>query len=249
MYWIVTYSKFRLSAARKIPISTTSRTKSQRRYSEKSKSGYTVAKTVTAELNDIKWNEEEQYVIVSMEGQPLKVAVPPLKDPYGYQVEHNLMLAVSKRIEFATHLNVTNRWAASLYQTTNYGLSGLVEVHNDAWGYEMGVELVKDRVHLVKKGDYLATFMGWMEDTAAGGGTAFTHFGHEQILEPKKGSAAFWINLSPFHKKDERLTHMGCPVLKGSKWIINKWISSWSQWKDWPCNFTPTRKSQIWSYF
>ena len=29
--------------------------------------------------------------------------------------------------------------------------------------------------------------------------------------------------------------HGGCPVLAGSKWITNKWIRSWSQFKHFPC--------------
>ncbi len=30
-------------------------------------------------------------------------------------------------------------------------------------------------------------------------------------------------------------THGGCPVLVGSKWILNKWIYSFDQWKTYPC--------------
>ena len=81
--------------------------------------------------------------------------------------------------------------------------------------------------------------MGWFEDTKAGGGTAFNQNNFEGTVEPTKGSAAFWINLSSCHIKDERASHGGCPVLKGSKWILNKWIYSWDQWKNWPCELVP----------
>ena len=87
----------------------------------------------------------------------------------------------------------------------------------------------------MRTGDYIATFMGWFADTEAGGETAFMNHKYEGTIRPTKGSAAFWINLANCHQKDERAQHAGCPVLKGSKWILNKWIYSWEQWKSWPC--------------
>ena len=146
------------------------------------------------------------------------------------------MLDVSKRIELATQLNLTTRHGSSEYQTTNYGLGGLVERHLDAWGYEQGTRLPETRKHLAMTGDYIATFMGWLQDVEAGGGTGFPVRGHEGILKPRMGSAAFWINLTSCHKKEPRSLHGGCPVLKGCKWIVNKWIYSWDQWKNWPCH-------------
>ena len=59
------------------------------------------------------------------------------------------------------------------------------------------------------------------------------------IIEATKGSAAFWIDLTSCHFKDNRALHGGCPVLKGSKWILNKWINSFDQWKYWPCYMKP----------
>ena len=85
----------------------------------------------------------------------------------------------------------------------------------------------------------IATFMGWFKEPEAGGGTAFISNEFEGVIEAKKGSAAFWINLSSCHIKDSRTLHGGCPVLKGSKWILNKWIFSWDQWKSWPCYLQP----------
>merc|ERR1711894_687344 len=122
-----------------------------------------------------------------------------------------------------------------MYQTTNYGLSGMVERHMDPWGYESGKALPRDRYELVLTGDYIATFMGWFQETVAGGGTAFDSKNYEGLVEPVAGDAAFWINLSSSHRKDLRAIHAGCPVLKGSKWILNKWIYSWDQWQKWPC--------------
>jgi hypothetical protein len=62
-----------------------------------------------------------------------------------------------------------------------------------------------------------------------------------------KGSAAFWFDLLPsgeigeinveqrpvskhkFDVTDKRVRHSGCPILVGTKWIANKWISMKSQ--------------------
>lgn len=145
------------------------------------------------------------------------------------------MATASQRIEKAINMNVTSRWGSSLYQTTNYGLSGLVETHMDPWGYETGTKVPIDRMDLVSSGDYIATFMVWIERVPAGGTTGFIGQGYESVIKPTVGSAAFWINLNAAHDEDIRTMHGGCPVLKGSKWIVNKWINTFDQWRLWPC--------------
>jgi hypothetical protein len=45
--------------------------------------------------------------------------------------------------------------------------------------------------------------------------------------------------------KGFRLTetsHGGCPVLKGSKWILNKWIYYFNQFKKFPCGLSYNKK-------
>ena len=149
------------------------------------------------------------------------------------------MHEISRKIELSSGFNVTTRYGASMFQTTNYGLSGMVEPHVDPWGYESEKIVPKDRVDLVLTGDYIATFMGWFQETDAEGGTAFCARNYEGVLKPKAGDAAFWISLSSSHSVDVRTVHGGCPVLKGSKWIMNKWIYSFDQWKKWPCTTVP----------
>ena len=241
MDWMLEYSKPRLTASREgaVPSSTTSQTKSDLRYKHNERTGYSVAKAVTTWLQGIKYNETQQYIIVRSKGERIVVEHPPLKDPYSYIIEHKILYDVSKKIELATNFNVTSRHGASRYQTTNYGLSGMVVPHIDPYGYESGVKLVEDRFGLTRTGDYIATFMGWIGHTQAGGNTAFIDKEYEGIVEPTKGSAAFWMNLSSCHLKDPGSSHGGCPVLKGSKWIINKWIYSWDQWKNLPCYLEP----------
>ena len=238
MKWLMDYSKPRLSASREghIPQSTKDLTKAMLRYMNPRTTGRTVVKAVTVWLKDIEYPNREIWNQINKNGQPLKYEITPAsQDPYAYIVHHKVLYDISKRIELATYLNVTVRYGASLYQTTNYGLSGMVGSHMDPWGYETGVELSEERKELVRTGDYMATFMGWFANTEAGGGTAFMDHQYEGTMRPTKGSAAFWFNLAACHEKDGRTQHAGCPVLKGSKWILNKWINSWEQWKSWPC--------------
>ena len=158
-----------------------------------------------------------------------------IEDLYSYDIKHESLLRISRRMEHATLRNITSRWGATCYQVTNYGLSGMVECHIDPYGYESGVPIKEDNYPLISTGDYIATFMGWMNVVQAGGATGFTFDNYESTIKPSEGPAAFWINLDASHRKDPRSIHGGCPVLKGTKWILNKWIYSFEQWKDFPC--------------
>lgn len=55
-----------------------------------------------------------------------------------------------------------------------------------------------------------------MSDVAQGGATVFTAL--NTALFPKKGSAAFWMNLHPSGEGDYLTRHAACPVLIGTKW-------------------------------
>ena len=128
-------------------------------------------------------------------------------------------------------------------QVTNYGLGGLCETHFDPHGYIEGVELPPHPLfqRLKKQGDMAATVMGWLEDVEAGGDTAFAPGPgmNNVVVKPEKGSAAFWYDLDRKGYRDRRLLHGGCPILKGSKWILNKWIHFFDQFRYLPCAIKP----------
>ena len=48
---------------------------------------------------------------------------------------------------------------------------------------------------------------------------------------PVKGAASFWYDLTSEGYRDTTTQHGGCPVLKGSKWILNKWMYSFDNYE------------------
>lgn len=226
MKWMIDYST---------PLLTNARNLSTPRSTKQQNSGF-VSKAIQTWFTDIVHQFDEMHAQKSTENASLEYDKYTPHEPYSYLVKNFLMLDISHRIELATKLNVTKWHSSTLYQTTYYGLAGMVNAHVDAYGYEKGRTLTKDIQHMAYSGDIIATFMGWLKEPSAGGHTVFPST--RTTLEPSKGSAAFWTNLSSCHYRDMLTKHAGCPVLKGSKWILNKWIYSFAQWNILPCHLT-----------
>ena len=155
-----------------------------------------VHKAVQTNFDDIQYKYDEVFIKTSTDKEHLAYDVQLSSDPYSYTVVSELLLKISYRIEFATQLNVTKRYASTRYQTTNYGLSGMVDHHMDSSGYEHGQKLTEDRKHLILSGDKIATFMGWLQNTEGGGSTVFPS--GKAFLKPVPGP--FKMSFLPFSK-------------------------------------------------
>ena len=81
-------------------------------------------------------------------------------------------------------------------------------------------------------GNRVATVMFYLSDLV-GGATAFPKLG--VAATPSKGAAVFWYNLGRDGRRDSRTLHGACPVVKGIKWVSNKWIREGAQIWTWPC--------------
>ena len=66
-----------------------------------------------------------------------------------------------------------------------------------------------------------------------GGATAFTST--EAVVKPEARSLVFWYNLLRSGDGDLRTRHGACPVLVGSKWVMNKWFRAAGQEFIRPC--------------
>ena len=98
------------------------------------------------------------------------------------QLNYPILWKLAKKIELATQLQTQTQMAASPMQVTNYGLGGLCEIHVDPHGYIQGNEVPKSRDYLYDTGDMIGTFMAWLKDTEAGGGTGYVTPGYEGIV-------------------------------------------------------------------
>ena len=68
-------------------------------------------------LKDIVFHEEEVFDSVS--NDPMDYKMRDLTDPDSYSIQHQVMYELSKKLELATNLNVTDRFATSAYQVHN----------------------------------------------------------------------------------------------------------------------------------
>jgi len=78
------------------------------------------------------------------------------------------------------------------------------------------------RKHLEHGGQRLATFVIYLSDVEEGGGTSFPALGLE--VYPKKCGAVFFANTNHHGTPDRQTLHAGMPVVKGVKFVANKWL-------------------------
>jgi prolyl 4-hydroxylase len=76
--------------------------------------------------------------------------------------------------------------------------------------------------HYNRGGQRVATFMIYLADTEEGGETIFPKAGLKVV--PEKGKAVLFYNVDANGKEDPMSFHGGAPVLKGEKWILNRWM-------------------------
>ncbi|XP_042892206.1 prolyl 4-hydroxylase subunit alpha-3-like [Penaeus japonicus] len=150
---------------------------------------------------------------------------------------HDAIRRVSAKVAALTGLNVTEDTGGEVLQVNLYGSGGHYIPHHDFVGahYKAWEMQPPDGALLSKhqNGDRIATFMFYMNDVEEGGRTVFPRA--RVGVEPTKGSAVFWWNLLPNGMSDFRTLHGACPVIRGTKWVSNKWIKHHPQLHRRPC--------------
>lgn len=76
---------------------------------------------------------------------------------------------------------------------------------------------------IVKQGGQrVGTFLMYLSDVKAGGGTAFPNVSFE--VRPKAGMALYFANTKMTGQIDEQTLHAGLPVTSGVKYLATKWL-------------------------
>lgn len=76
--------------------------------------------------------------------------------------------------------------------------------------------------HLAVGGQRVATFILYLSDVEAGGGTRFPNLGLE--FRPKKGAGLLFSNTDQYGQPHQLSLHAGMPVVAGTKYIATKWL-------------------------
>ncbi|XP_037812178.1 prolyl 4-hydroxylase subunit alpha-2-like [Lucilia sericata] len=141
--------------------------------------------------------------------------------------KHPVLGIIDRRVEDMTNLNMKY---SEDHQFANYGIGGHYGPHRD---YFSLLHMRPEKVTKYHLGNRIATVLFYLTDVEQGGGTAFPYM--KQHLLPKKGSAAFWYNLHASGVRNERTMHGACPIIVGSKWVLNRWIREHDQSDRRPC--------------
>lgn len=136
---------------------------------------------------------------------------------------------INRRMTALTGLNFDT---AEDFQVQNYGLAGHYDPH-----FDFSRDLENSSLGQLGTGNRIATVLLYMTDVEAGGATVFPYVGAR--VKPRKGNAVFWHNMLRSGEGDFRTRHAGCPVLKGWKWVSNKWIHEYGNEFTRPCSLSP----------
>ena len=99
------------------------------------------------------------------------------------------------------------------FQIVNYGHGGSLKMHQDHSPF-----------HFVRR---LSTFMVYLSNVQGG----HTVFPVQGITEsPVEGDALLWHTLNAKGEEDQRTQHTACPVIFGSKWVVNLGLNFQENW-------------------
>ena len=136
-------------------------------------------------------------------------------------------LGISRRLEDALAFNVfqpEHNFTAENYQLMNYGFGGLISLHLDSESRGMDNYI---------GGGRFTTAMVYLSEVESGGFTIFPNL--NLFFKPEPGQLLYWNLKRTDGTTDPRMNHLGCPVMYGDKWILNKWIRWEAQMSTYKC--------------
>jgi len=143
------------------------------------------------------------------------------------RAEDPVVEAVERRIANWTHMPV------------HYGEGLQVLRYQKTQKYEAHWDYFFDKVNAVNGGNRYATVLTFLSTVEEGGETVFPKIPspiglngpdfsdcakHVLAAKPKKGDAVLFHSMKPNGDLEELSLHAACPVIKGIKWSMPKWI-------------------------
>ena len=98
-------------------------------------------------------------------------------------------------------------------QLVKYDVSGYFKEHYDSEPDKSKNNNIKDRAH---------TFIVYLNNVEEGGETRFPKL--DLNVNPKKGMGIYFKTLLPNSVLLKKSLHQGMPIIRGEKYIVNKWI-------------------------
>ncbi|KAL5283336.1 hypothetical protein ACFFRR_005925 [Megaselia abdita] len=139
-------------------------------------------------------------------------------------LEHSILTVIYKRLNDITGLKMKY---TEQFQVAKYDIGGMYEPHVDSFKDS------ETEGNYPEFGNRIGSAMFYLSDVEMGGSTAFNYLGVN--IKPEKGKLVFWENLHSGGAIDFRTKHAGCPIVLGSKWIMNAWTRSLEQTFTRPC--------------
>ncbi len=158
---------------------------------------------------------ERSEVVSDAEGN---VGTYPTRTSLGVMLqrgETQLIAGIEARLEALAHWPVA---CSEGLQVVRYDVRDEYQAHFD-W---IDPNLPGLQQHLQHGGQRVATFILYLSNVEAGGTTSFPSLGLEIV--PRKGAALFFVNTDSHLVPDELTLHAGNPVMKGIKFVANKWL-------------------------
>uniref|UniRef100_A0A672RNS8 Zgc:152670 n=1 Tax=Sinocyclocheilus grahami TaxID=75366 RepID=A0A672RNS8_SINGR len=137
------------------------------------------------------------------------------------------LFAVIASIISVSFLPVVSHFNQRIADITGLSMKSAEDLHVRSQQHIFSLLLKLNKLQTDDENERIATFLIYMSDVEIGGATVFPQVG--VALKPKKGSAVFWYNLRKNGNVDWYTEHAGCPVLRGNKWVANKWIHEFGQ--------------------
>lgn len=129
--------------------------------------------------------------------------------------ENDLIARLDRRFAELMNLPVDN---GEGLQVLCYGAGGATAPHFDF----VAPTNEANRASLARSGQRVSTLLVYLADVEAGGETVFLRAGW--TIQPRRGNAVYFESSNGAGQLDPQSLHAGCPVIRGEKWVVTKWM-------------------------